>query len=104
MAAPYNPPVKGEDFVMFVGLHSATDAMSFKSNPTIAAGDFQVSKDGGALANLTTLPAVTPASSVMVKITLSATEMNADNVTIVGIDQTATKEWADMMVNIVTTA
>jgi hypothetical protein len=104
MAAPYNPPVKGEDIVLYIALANADDPRSFKASPTIAAGDFKVSKDGGALTNLTTIPAVEPAASVMVKITLSATEMNADNVTIVGIDQTATKEWADFVLNIPTTA
>ena len=103
MVAPYNPPKTGEDFIFFATLNSMSTVGSFQSNPTIAAGDFQVSKDGGALANLATIPAVTPASSVMVKFTLSATEMTADNVTIIGIDQTAPKEWADFAVNIVTT-
>ena len=104
MAAPYNPPVKNEDFILYITLSDASDPKSFKSNPTIAAGDFQISKDGGAFANLATLPAVTPASGVGVKITLSSTEMNADNVLIVGIDQTATKEWADFALSIPTTA
>lgn len=103
MVAPYNPPVKNEDFIMYITLSDYFDSGSFKSNPTIAAGDFKVSKDGGALTNLTTLPTVTPASSVMVKIELSATEMNADNVTIVAVDQTDPKEWCDFAVNIVTT-
>jgi len=104
MAAPYNPPVKNEDFICYIALRDAADSKSFKSSPTIASGDFKVSKDGGALANLSTLPSVEPAASVMVKITLSATEMNADNVTVVGIDQTATKEWADFVLSIPTTA
>lgn len=104
MAAPYNPPVKGEDFVLYVALSKVADPSSFQANPTIATGDFKVSKDGGSLANLTTIPAVEPAGSVLVKITLSATEMNADNVAIVGIDQTATKEWADFLLTIPTTA
>jgi hypothetical protein len=104
MAAPYNPPVKGEDFVLYVALEDMASPGSFKSNPTIASGDFKVSKDGGALANLATLPAVEPASSVMLKILLSSTEMNADSVTVVGIDQTATKEWCDFLLTIPTTA
>lgn len=104
MAAPYNPPVRGEDFIIYVALTDMDVPGSFQSNPTIAAGDFQVSKDGGALANLTTLPAVTPASSIWVKITLSATEMTADNVSIQGIDQTSPKEWADFALSIPTTA
>jgi hypothetical protein len=104
MAAPYNPPVKNEDFIIYVALQSASDPKSFQSNPTIAAGDFKVSKDGGALSNLATLPSVEPAASVLVKITLSATEMNADSVVVVGIDQTATKEWADFILSIPTTS
>lgn len=104
MAAPYNPPVKNEDFIIYVALSKATDSASFQSSATIAVGDFKVSKDGGALTNLTTIPAVEPAGSVLVKITLSATEMNADNVVVVGIDQTATKEWADFILSIPTTA
>jgi hypothetical protein len=104
MAAPYNPPVRAEDFVLYVALIDAADAKSFKANPTIAAGDWKISKDGGALANLATLPAVTPASSIWVKIELSATEMTADNVSIQGIDQTATKEWTDFALSIPTTS
>lgn len=103
MVAPYNPPVKGEDFIIYIGLADMVNAGSFKAAPTIAAGDFKVSKDGGAFANLTTLPTVTPAAGTMVKITLSATEMNADVVTMVAIDQTNPKEWADYMISIPTT-
>ena len=104
MVAPYNPPVKGEDFVLYVALQDAADSRSFRAGPTLAAGDFQISKDGGALANLATLPVVEPAGSVIVKIALSTAEMTADNVVIVGIDQTATKEWADFALSIPTTA
>lgn len=103
MAAPYNPPVKGEDFIFYTALTDAASPLSFKANPTIASGDWKVSKDGGALANLTTLPSVEPAGSIWVKVTISATEMNADNVAIQGIDQTAAKEWADFALNIPTT-
>lgn len=99
----YNPPVRAEDFVTYISLENAAIPGSFKANPTIAAGDFKISKDGGALANLTTLPSVEPAVSIWVKVTLSATEMTADNVSVQAIDQTATKEWADWAVTIVTT-
>jgi hypothetical protein len=104
MAAPYNPPVKNEDFVVYITLTDADDATSFVANPTIATGDFKISKDGGAFANLTTLPTVTPASGVAVKVSLSATEMNADNILVTAIDQTATKEWCDFSLSIPTTA
>lgn len=102
MAAPYNPPKSGEDFIFYAPLASMATPGSFQSNPTIAAGDFKVSTDGGALANLGTLPAVTPASSIWVKFTLSAGEMTGANVSVQGIDQTTLKEWADFAVNIVT--
>jgi len=104
LAAPYNQPVKNEEFIIRIALTDMAVAGSFKSNPTIAAGDFKVDKDGGGLNNLSTLPSVDPASSVLVKITLSATEMNADTVTLVAIDQTATKEWADFVLCIPTSA
>jgi hypothetical protein len=104
MAAPYNPPVKNEDFKVRIALSDSDDPASFKANPTIAAGDFKVDKDGGGLTNLTTLPSVDPAGSVLVLVALSATEMNADVVTIVGIDQTSPKEWGDFVLSIPTTA
>jgi hypothetical protein len=104
MAAPYNPPKKGEDLILRIALSDMASAGSFKSSPTLAAGDFKVDKDGGGLTDLTTLPGVDPAGTVLVKVTLSATEMNADVVTLVGIDQTAPKEWADFVLSIPTTA
>jgi hypothetical protein len=103
MAAPYNPPVKNEDFAVRISLVNMSASGSFKANPTIAAGDFKVDKDGAGLTDLTTLPVVEPAASVLVKVALSATEMNADVVTIVGIDQTSPKEWADFVLSIPTT-
>lgn len=103
MAAPYNPPVKAEDFKIRVALADASNAPNFKASPTIAAGDFKVDKDGAGLTNLTTLPTVSPAGSVCVLIELSATEMNADVVTIVGVDQTNPKEWCDIVISIPTT-
>lgn len=99
-----NPPKRAQAFVTYICLRAATDNLSLKSTPTIAAGDFKISKDGGAFANLTTLPTNTPASSVGVQLSLSATEMTADNVLIVWVDQTTTKEWADGWLEINTTA
>jgi len=104
MAAPYNPPVKNEEFIIRISLEDMSNAGSFKANPTIATGDFKVDKDGAGLTNLGTIPAVDPAASVLVKVTLSATEMNADVVSIVGIDQTSPKEWADFVLSIPTTS
>ena len=104
MAAPYNPPVKNEDFIIRIALEDMANPGRFKSSATIAAGDFKVDKDGAGLTNLTTLPSVDPAASKLVKVTLSATEMNADVVTLVCSDQTDPPEWADYVVSIPTTA
>ena len=104
MAAPYNPPKKNEDFLIRIALEDYTNPGNFKSSPTIAAGDFKVAVDATALANLATLPSVSPASTVLVLITLSASEMNGDVITLVGVDQTAPKEWADIVLSIPTTA
>jgi hypothetical protein len=103
MAAPYNPPVKGEDFIMRIALTDAALTGGLRINPTIAAGDFKISKNGGALADLATLPVVEPAGSMWVKIALSTTEMNTDTVAIQAIDQTAIKEWSDWAICILTT-
>jgi len=104
MAAPYNPPKKNEDFLIRIALEDYANPGNMKSNPTIAAGDFKVAVDATALANLGTLPTVSPASSVLVLITLSASEMNGDVITLVCIDQTVPKEWSDLVVSIPTTA
>lgn len=103
MAAPYNPPKKNEDFLIRISLEDYANPGNLKSNPTIAAGDFKVAVDATALANLGTLPSVSPASTVLVLITLSSGEMNGDVITLVCIDQTSPKEWADLVISIPTT-
>lgn len=101
---PYNPPIKGNAFQIRISLQSMSVSGSFQSNPTIAAGDFKVDKDGGGLNNMTNLPSVSPSGSVCVLLSLTAAEMLADVVTVVGIDQTTTKEWADFSLSIPTTS
>lgn len=95
----YFPPIKNSEYIFYIGLINQTGDVDLVDTPTIAAGDFQVSTDGGALANLGTLPVVTPASTEMVKVTLSASEMNGDNVTFLGIDA-AGDQWNDVLINI----
>lgn len=103
MAAPWNPPVKGEEFQFVITLEDANVPGSFKASATLASGDFMISKDGGAFAQLSTLPTVTPAGGVGIAVTLSATEMNADKILVTAIDQTAPKEWTDAAFCILTT-
>lgn len=97
----YNPPKKNTEYIFYISLRDQADTKLFKSSATLAAGDAKVSIDGGALNNLGTLPAVTPAASVMVKVTLSAAEMNGDNITFVMSDASGA-EWCDLVVNLQT--
>jgi hypothetical protein len=103
MAAPWNPPKKNEDFEFDICLEDYANPGWFKSSPTLAAGDVKVSQNNGALANITTLPTVSPAGSTIVRVQLSAAEMNTDKVTVVFIDQTAPSEWCDAAITILTT-
>lgn len=99
----YIPPQKNVEYIFYVGLVSQADTKLLQNNPTLAAGDVLVSTDGGATSNLDTIPAVTPASSDMVKVTVSTTEMNGDNIIIVFSDA-AGSEWCDLIINIQTSA
>ena len=92
-------PVRGQAFVFYVGLRSQSNPAVMQSNPTLASGDAKVSLDGGALSNLATLPTVTPASGKMVKVSLSAAEMDADDVTVVLSDASGA-EWCDIVIDI----
>lgn len=77
-------------------------ASDYLANPTLAAGDVKVSKDGGAFANLTTLPDAHPASGKSVRVQLAATEMEATFLVIDFIDQTSPKEWEDQRIIVMT--
>lgn len=101
--ASYVTPKKNTALILYVGLVSQADTKLLKANPTLAAGDFKVSVDGGAFANLATLPTVTPAAGTAVKISLSAAEMNGDNIVVACIDA-AGAEWCDQLINLQTTA
>ena len=52
------------------------------TNPTLAAGDVKVSKDGGACTNIATLPTTYPTGSNTIIVSLSATEMEAEVVVV----------------------
>lgn len=85
------PPVKNSAYVFRCVLF-AQDTNQIKANPTLASGDWKVSIDGGVFANLATLPDVDPDSSVQVKVSLSADEMNGDEIMVTAIDA-AGDEW-----------
>ena len=93
-------PIKGRAYTFYVGLIDQSNAKLLRVAPTISAADFKVSKDGGAFANLATTPTVTPAGGAAVKIILSATEMTADNVTI--LCNSVSLQWCDQLISITT--
>lgn len=94
------PPKKNSAYIIYTALIDQSNTKVFKSGPTLAAGDFKVSTDGAAFANLGTLPTNTP-SGTLIKISLSAGEMNGDNVSVACIDA-AGSEWCDQLINIQT--
>ena len=97
----YAPPKWATEYIFYVALEDQANAGLFKANPTIASGDFQVSTDGGSFSNLDTIPAVTPAGGVAVKVTLSIAEMTGENVFVRGVDASGS-EWYDIGINIQT--
>lgn len=99
----YYPPKKATQYIFYVGLESVASAGTFQTNPTLASGDVTVSKDGGTSAPIGTLPTVTPTGGKFVKVTLSSTEMDADNVTVLFSDA-AGGEWKSLMINLQTAA
>lgn len=101
--ASYVTPKRATAFRCYVELRSQANTKLFQVNPTLASGDVKVSKDGGAFANLATLPVVTPAGGRAVQVDLDATEMTADNVKVVFSDA-AGSEWCDLSLLIQTTA
>ena len=91
-------PHKGEAYEFYIALTDFKDPSKFVSPSAFDAGDFEISKAGGALANLSTTPVVSPAGSFNVKVNLSQVEMTgADKVSVIGKDVSG-QEWKDIFV------
>lgn len=73
----------------------------YKVTPTLAAGDFKIEKDGGAAANLATLPSVAPAAGSSIEIPFSAAEMQGKHIVLRAVD-VAGAEWNDDAIHIFT--
>ena len=73
----------------------------YKATPTLASGDFKIEKDGGAAANLTTLPTVAPAGGSSLDIAFSAAEMQGKHIVLRLVDA-AGAEWNDDAIHIFT--
>jgi len=98
----YVTPKINTEYIFYVSLVSQANPNILQVNPTLATGDVKVSTDGGAEGNVGTLSAVTPSGSKRVKVTLSASEMNGDNIQVTFSDA-AGSEWVDLTINIQTT-
>jgi len=97
----YVPAKKNTAFITYVGLPSHDNALVLQANPTLAPGDVKVAIDDGAPANLATLPVVDADFTKRVKVSLSAAEMNGDNITVIFSDASG-GEWCDLLINIQT--
>lgn len=75
-------PVKNKAYGFTEAFVNSTTPTALVVAPTISASTVKISIDGGAFANIATLPTVTPSGGVAVKINLTATEMNGDDITL----------------------
>lgn len=96
------PVKKNNGAVFYIGLRSQSNTKLLVTNPTIVAGDFQVSIDGGSFANLATLPSVVPSGGKLVKITLSNAETNGDNILVQCVSGTSI--WCERVIELQTAA
>lgn len=87
-------PQAGKEFTFHVSMISKADG-DILLNPTIEQGDFQITTDGGALAQLTYMPVVKPAQSGIVEIYLSSSEVGTKAFSVIMKDQ-AGAEWRSM--------
>lgn len=95
-------PKRATAFALNIGLVETAARPFFKASPTLATGDFKISTDGSAFANLATLPTVSPAAGRSVLIQLSAAEMTGDIIVVQGVDA-AGAEWDEVLVTLLTT-
>ena len=100
--ATYVTPKINTAYECYVSLVSQANTKLLQVSPTMAAGDVKVSTDNGASANITTLPVIGTNTRVL-KVNLSAAEMNGGNVAVIFSDA-AGAEWCDLTLNIQTSA
>lgn len=87
-------PISGSAYTFTVSLTSQSTG-AILANPTLATGDVKISTDGGTVANLATLPAVTPASSGVVEVNLTSGEVGTAHFSVLFSDA-AGAEWKDL--------
>lgn len=92
-------PIYGKAFTFSVSLVESTNRPNFKTSPTLAVGDFTISKDDATPVNMSITPTVSPVGWVNVKLSLTANEMASHNIAIYGHDVSGS-EWDDVFINI----
>ena len=95
-------PQRGQQYTFAMNLIDQATGLLL-SDPTIAAGDFQVSIDGGAFASMGSDPVVSPSGSPQLMVTLSDSEMEGDNISLWAVDA-AGDEWDSVFISITTTS
>lgn len=88
-------PIKGEEYIFYVGLTSRSIPQTLINAPVMIAGDVQISIDGGALVNITNLPTT---SGKIVEVYLTASEMNGDSIVVLFTD--GNNQWCDLLVEL----
>lgn len=91
-----NDAIKGSAYTFDIGLFDSSSILV--SSPTIATGDFKISKDGGTPANLASDPT---SDGTLVLVALSSGEMTCDRCSIHWLDA-AGDEWISSVMNIST--
>ncbi len=94
-------PRRNVAWEFIIALVDTNDRPNFRINPTIAAGDFTISKDYGVFVDVGTLPVVDPSGGMGVRFQLSSTEMDADYIQVVGVDA-AGSEWDNVFIFLTT--
>lgn len=97
------PPVRGAAFAFEMSLVSQADTDTFQDNPTLAAGDVKIVKDGVLDGNIDTLPVAIEGLTRVLTVAVSVAEATADRVTLLFHDA-AGDEWQDAIVTIWTAA
>lgn len=88
------PPIKNTAWQFWCKLTSQGDNNIFQRTVTMAAGDVIVFRDGVSLGNIDTLPVEVGATGLL-RVDLSADEMNGDEMTFVDFHDVAGAEWQD---------
>lgn len=97
------PPIKGAAYSFSAFVVSQANTKIFQVNPTLAAGDIKIVIDGGAPANIATLPTVDADFTKRIPVVLSTSEMNGDVIDIL-LSDAAGDEWCDVSYQIHTSS